>query len=112
MKNETISIETLKLLVNQLKEKKDQIDSIYKIQVKDTLLSGRINLKIDYSKYDEIENKINQSFLVFDEEILELIEVLNNKIIPGYENLSDDIIHLFNQKFAKEISSLLDIKGE
>ena len=112
MQETKISIEELKHIANNMEQKKEDIKEIYQAKVCSILKNGRLNKINNITEYDEIELDLKKQFEEFDSNMTELIEVLKNKIIPEYENLSDEIKNLFKNKLSKELKDLLEIRGE
>ena len=112
MENTKISIEELKKVVNNIEKKKDEINKLYETDIKKNILLIYKNINKSNNSYDTIEEDLKKGFHAFDNNMNELIQLLKNIIIPNYEDLSNELIFLFDKQFAKEIEKLLDIKGE
>ena len=106
----TVSPDDLKLVIKNIREKKDEIMEIYHSSLEEVLTLSTECFKKNGDSYEDVCFRFQKLFKDFDYCVTELIEVMDGKIVPGYEDLSDNIKLFFNQQFAKKISSLLDIE--
>ena len=57
-----------------------------------------------------LDEQFRDLFSAFDKNVDDLIYTLIDRIIPVYEDLSDNIKFLFNKQFANEFEKLLNMK--
>lgn len=110
--NDSVSISTegLKEVANTINEKKDEIMKIYNTTLKSILSSSKECLSVSGLDYSQVENEFKTTFETLDKRVTELTNVLVTKIIPSYEDLSGEIKQMFNNDFASEMASILDLK--
>ena len=104
-----ISLEDLKYIASNITEKRREIMDTYNSSLKGLLIESDKCLRQAGKSFEEEDMEFKRLFTAFDKSVTELTEVLTNKIIPGYENLSEELRHLFNKQFAGEIARLLEL---
>ena len=105
-----VDTEGLRIIASSIQEKKNKIVDVYNSRLKDVLYNSKDCLKQGGHSYEELDAEFKKMFSDLDNNINELTDVLVNKIIPRYENLSDDIKAFFNKQFAETLSQLLEIE--
>jgi hypothetical protein len=105
----TVSTNDLKLITKQIRAKKEEIIDIYNDSLKEVILASDACFKQNGVTYEEVNLRFQKLFKDFDYCVTELVEVMEQKIVPGYEDLSGDIKMFFNKQFASELGRLLDI---
>ena len=111
---EYIKTSDLKNISKNMNEKKNEIIRIYNDEIKPLLIDSKDCIEYSNQKYDEIDKIFNDSFEKFDIGFDEMMDTLNNKVIPLYENLASNIRVLFNDQFKENFEALVDLnnKGE
>lgn len=107
--NVVVSTEDIKLVANNLISEKDEIIDLYNESLKDILDTSELELANSNAEIRNIIEEIKKLFTQFDNNITDLTNLLTNKIIPDYENLTGEIKTLFNKSFASEMNNLLNI---
>ena len=111
MKEEKVNIEKLKELSKSISNKKDTILEINDNNLHQLLTESRTLIKTNELKLDSIEESIKYNIKELEKNLNSLIEILNNTIIPMYEESKYEIKNLFNNKLAKDVNNLLEIGG-
>ena len=106
--NVKIDIDGLKTIAASLKTEKEKILDIYQNDVVYILEKSFKCISKQGINYEEYNASMSNLFDLLYEYLSELTDLLSNKIIPRYENLSGDLVALFNNDFASKLSSLLD----
>lgn len=109
MANNYIKIENLKEISTSLKNDADKITDLYNNTIKTALESCQNDLKVSGLNYDDIQAAFGKVFANLSNQLIELTDAMNNKIIPKYEQTASTIAKLFNQDFATEINNYLSI---
>ena len=107
-----VSTNDLRRVAQCISNRKKEIMDVYHTSVKDLLLQSTECLKKKGISYEEEEIRFQKLFMEFDNSVTELVDVLENRIIPGYENLSGDIKKFFNDQFASEMGTLLNMQDQ
>ena len=107
--NVVVSTEDIRLVANNLISEKDEILDLYNESLKDILDTSELELANSNTEIRIIIEEIKKLFTQFDNNITDLTNLLTNKIIPDYENLTGEIKTLFNKSFASEMNNLLNI---
>ena len=110
--NVRINTKELKQVVNSILTKKGNVDTIYNDNIKKILLNSRACITESGLSYDQLENKFNKLMQDFDKSVSDLIDVLQYKIIPGYEDLTEGLRSTFNNNFKNQMEELLEFKEE
>ena len=103
-----INISDLKNISKNMHTKKNDIIDIYNKDVKELLLNSKDCIEYANQKYDELDIFFKNSFSKFSDNFDELLNILDNKVIPSYEDLSNNIKTLFNEQFAKKFENFVD----
>ena len=106
---EYIRIDDLKSISNCMKEKKDRIIQIYNEEILSLLVDSKDCIEYSNQRYDEINKSFQDCFSKFDYTFDEIISILDNKIIPSYKDLSDNLKDLFHKQFAKKFEELINL---
>ncbi len=62
---------------------------------------------VNFNKEDMID-QINKEFENLDKRINSLIEILNNNVAGGFEELGESIKHSFNEEFKAQFEELIN----
>jgi uncharacterized protein YukE len=104
-----VSTEGLKSVAQDMNSKKEEIMNIYNGTLKQIIESSKECISTSGLDFDAVNSVFARTFKNLDTSISQLSDVLLNKIIPSYEDLSSDIRYAFNNEFADEMSKLLGI---
>ena len=86
-----VRTEELKVITNNIIQEKNDILDLYTESLVDILTTSEIKLT-NYSKeVNDVSKELKKLFSEFDTNVTDLTNVLLNKIIPNYENLSTEI---------------------
>ncbi len=107
--NVVVSTEEIRLIANNLISEKDEIIDLYNESLKDILDTSELELANSNTEIKNITEEVKKLFTQFDNNITDLTNLLTNKIIPNYEDLTGEIKTLFNKTFASEMNNLLNI---
>ena len=107
--NVVVSTEEIRLIANNLISEKDEIIDLYNESLKDILDTSELELANSNTEIRNIIEEVKKLFTQFDNNITDLTNLLTNKIIPNYEDLTGEIKTLFNKTFASEMNNLLNI---
>ncbi len=107
--NVVVSTEDIRLIANNLVSEKDEIIDLYNESLKNILDTSELELANSNTEIRNIIEEVKKLFTQFDNNITDLTNLLTNKIIPDYENLTGEIKTLFNKTFASEMNNLLNI---
>lgn len=103
-----VRTEELKVITNNIIQEKNDILDLYTESLVDILTTSEIKLT-NYSKeVNEVSKELKKLFSELDTNVTDLTNVLLNKIIPNYENLSTEIKALFGNNFADKLTQLLE----
>ena len=106
---EIVNTSELRLIASDIRDRKNIIIDIYESNIKSLLLESEKRIIESGEDYEECLKTYESLFSDLDNNIDELVTTLVDKIIPVYEDLSSNIKELFNNQFAKELESILDI---
>lgn len=104
-----LDLDGMKTVSNSLNQEKTRVEEIFNQDIVEILLNSEECLTKQGLNYEEYCGEIGELFDKFNNSINDLTEVLSNKIIPRYENLTGDLTSLFNTDFANKMNSLLEI---
>ena len=109
--NETLKVnaEGLRSVAQDMNVKKEEIMNIYNGSLKQIIESSKQCIATSGLDFDQVNAVFAQTFADLDVNISALTDALVNKIIPSYEDLSNEIRVAFNTEFADQMSSLLGI---
>lgn len=103
-----VRTEELKVITNNIIQEKNDILDLYTESLVNILTTSEIKLT-NYSKeVNEVSKELKKLFSELDTNVTDLTNVLLNKIIPNYENLSTEIKALFDNNFADKLTQLLE----
>jgi len=103
-----LDLDGLRIISNSLKQEKSKIEEIFNQDIIEILLNSSECLTEQGINYEEYCEEVGTLFDKFNNSFNDLTDVLSNKIIPRYENLSGDLTSLFNSDFASKMNSLLE----
>ena len=109
---EIVNIDNLKKIAFNIDKKKDEIKTLYEMKIKSIVDFSKECIIKNGADYDKINNNFNELFNDLDNRLNILVDLLNNKIIPSYSDLSVNIKEYFNNQFALELENLLDTNNE
>ena len=109
-KNIIVSTDELKLVAKSLISEKDEIIDLYNKSLKDILLTSELELRDSKENIHEISDELHRLFSEFDTNMTELTNLLMNRIIPEYKNLSNDLKGLFSKRLGTDLANLLNNK--
>lgn len=92
-----------------IESKKEELMGIYNNDIKTVIESSKQCIVTSGLNFDQVDASFKTTFTNLDQRLTELTRVLVEQIIPNYENLSDEIRRAFNNDFATQMSSLLDL---
>lgn len=107
-----VNTSNLREVASSIIAKKDEIMDIYNNSIIKLVTESEAKLTNKESEIIDIEESLKKLFLQFDTNVAELTYLLTNKIIPNYDNLSNDVKSLFNDKFANRLNDLLKIDSK
>lgn len=110
MNGTAISIDQVKLVLQSLKNSKSNIKSTYNNDIRSVLQSSQQCLAVSGVNYTQLINILDEVFKTIDTNFDGLIDVLENKVISGYTDLSFALTQLFNNSLGSQLSSLLNIR--
>ena len=99
----------LQQVSSQLKTNSDKIYTLYTSDITSVLKSCEDELKVSGLEYDSVYEAFKKMFTSLHTQIDELVDALNNKIIPEYELSGQAISNMFNSDFASEMNEKLKI---
>ena len=111
MDKEYVDIDKIKNMAKSIDARRDEMMTLYKMKIQPLIEFSRESIK-DNVSIIEIDKTFNNLFKELNVRLNELNVLLDNDIIPNYENLSSDIKELFNNQFALEMENLLNIRDE
>lgn len=97
----------LKELSNKLKEKNDAIYQLYSKNIKEVLESSRQCFYVSGLDSDKIISSFNDIYGGLNNQISELVNLLDQEIIPRYDELKLAISKMFNDNFSSQMEALL-----
>ena len=104
-----VNTDGLKSVAQDMNAKRDEIMNIYNGTLKQIIESSKECISTSGLDFDMVNSVFERTFKNLDTSISQLSDVLLNKIIPSYEELSAEIRYAFNTEFADEMSNLLGI---
>ena len=107
-----VNIEELKNIVTDLNNNKDTVNQLFNEKINSILLRSKTPLEKKGVSYDNELEKFNKLAKKYDNNISELINTLEQKIIPEYENLHTDINSLFNNELISRLQDILGNEGD
>ncbi len=102
-----VKTEEIRQIAQNINAKREEIKNVYSANVLPILNSSEECLKVSGLNYEEVLQSFNSLFNSLDAQLNSLSDVLVNKVIPGYENVSDVIKKLFNSTLADQISQAM-----
>lgn len=102
-----VNIDSLKKLAEDLEKKRKVVVDSYEKKLKTIIIDNAHALDVQGITSEKEQEKIVKLVNDFDKCIGDLIDVLNNKIIPNYEETKDGINLLFSNELLENIGDLL-----
>lgn len=102
-----VKTDEIRQIANNINSKREEINGVFKTDVLPVLNSSEDCLKVSGLNYDEVINAFNNLFNSLDGQLNNLTDVLINKVIPSYENVSEVIKKYFNADFAEQMSKAI-----
>ncbi len=103
-----VNIESLKKLAKDLESKRKIVNDLYEEKIKMLVTNNANALDIQGITMEKEQENIAKIAKDFDKNISDLIDLLNKKIIPNYEDIKEGIAQLFNENLLGEMESLLN----
>jgi hypothetical protein len=100
----------LRAVAQDLNVKREEIMNVYTGSLKQIIESSKQCISTSGLDFDQVNSVFAKTFSSLDSSIGELSDVLINKIIPSYEDLSAEIRTVFNSEFADQLASILGIQ--
>lgn len=95
----------LQQVSSQLASNSEKMYSLYTNDIVSVLNSCENELKVSGLDYSVVSESFKKVFSSLNSQINELVDVLNNTIIPGYESTGQTISKMFNSDFANQMSA-------
>ena len=102
-----VNVDELRGVANDLKTRKQAISDIYESKIKPALTSSEEAIVASGINFNDFIKTFNTIFNNLDGRLDNLVNVLNNKIIPNYDQLGSSIASSFNNDFASQMSNIL-----
>ena len=102
----------LQQVSTRLAENSDKIYSLYTNDIVSVLKASEEELKISGLNFDNVYESFKKMFTGLHSQINELVDALNNTIIPGYEASAQSISSMFNSDFAGQMNDLLGLMNK
>ena len=99
----------LRSVAQDINTKREEIMNVYTGSLKQIIESSKQCISTSGLDFDQVNSVFAKTFSSLDSSLAELSDVLINKIIPSYEDLSSEIRSAFNSEFADQLSSILGI---
>ena len=106
-----VSLDELKQIANSLESQREQIYNTYNNKVKVVLQNTDKCFKVAGLKTADILNSFNTTFKNINDGLSGLVNVLNNNVIPQYNEIAIAIQEMFNRDFASQMTELLSLDG-
>ncbi len=106
-----VSLDELKQIANSLESQREQIYNTYNNKVKVVLQNTDKCFKVAGLKTADILNSFNTTFKSINDGLSGLVNVLNNNVIPQYNEIAIAIQQMFNRDFASQMTELLSLNG-
>ncbi len=106
-----VSLDELKQIANSLESQREQIYNTYNNKVKVVLQNTDKCFKVAGLKTTDILNSFNTTFKNINDGLSGLVNVLNNNVIPQYNEIAIAIQQMFNRDFASQMTELLSLDG-
>ena len=107
----SISIEEVKVVLNNLKAQNELIKNTFKNEIVNVLQLSESCLSVAGLDYSKIYDSLNETFTKVDERFINLINALDGVVIKNYNQTSDTVSKMFNNDFANQLSDLLDVNN-
>jgi len=104
----SVSLESLKNAAGKLENQRSIISTAYNEQVAPVLDSSKECLKV--SGVDTLQTKaqFDKVYKDLDKQLSGLVSLLNDKVIPSYNELVEALKKLFNNEFASKFQELIN----
>ena len=99
----------LQQVSSQLASNSEKLYSIYSSEIIPLLNSCEEELKVSGLDYSVVSDSFKQVFTRLHSRIDDLVNALNNTIIPEYESTAQSISKIFNTDFANKVTNSLNI---
>jgi len=108
MPNNYIQTDQLRTTTQRLIDETMEINNLFQGKVIPTLNACQEDLKVSGLNYDEVQTTFNNVFNSIVNQLNELSDAMENKIIPKYEQAAASISKLFNQDFANQMNTIMN----
>lgn len=105
--NINVDLGGLAAISKELNNAGSDIYNTYKSKVSNALQSSDDCFYVSGLNTDAILNNFNDIYTSLNKQITELCDLLDNKIIPQYNELNYIVTRMFNNDFANQLESLL-----
>ena len=108
--NGILSVNTVDLsaVPISLKNKRDDILRVYNSQIKNIIETSKEAIVVSGINFEELDLYFSKAFTTLSNELDNLANVLQNQILPRYDNLSESIRNAFNNEFASQMQSIMN----
>lgn len=91
-----------------LKAKSEDILKVYNNNVKNILETSKEAIAVSGLNFETFESYFASAFTSLSNELENLANVLQNQILPKYDNLSISIRNAFNNEFGSQMQSIIE----
>lgn len=91
-----------------LKAKSEDILKVYNNNVKNILETSKEAIAVSGLNFETFESYFASAFTSLSNELENLANVLQNQILPKYDNLSISIRNVFNNEFGSQMQSIIE----
>ena len=109
MADSTIRTGDLKNITNSIIKDTDKIRDLHTYTITQALEQCQENLVLSGLNYEEVNTTFKTLFTTLTDQLKELTDAMNTKILPRYEMTATSITKLFNQDLANEMNDYLKI---
>lgn len=103
-----ITTEELKVVAESLKKQRDTLNDIYKTQIQKVLEQSSSCFSVAGLDTTSINSSFEQTFKGINTNLTTLIDLLENKVIKSYSELSYAIQQMFTADFGAKLNEILN----
>ena len=104
-----ITVAELRGVVSSLKEQRESIQKTYNSMIKEVIESSSSCFSVSGLDYNSILSSFDSTFKTLDSNFEALIDILENKVIKSYSELTVAIKQMFGTDFANKMSQLIGL---
>ena len=104
-----VNTEGIREVALNIDKKRQEIINIFNQDINNILNLSENCFKVSGLNYSDVKSSFNSVFNQLDERLSALTKVLNEKIIPMYENSSNNIRSMFNNNFAEDMKKTFKV---